>query len=195
MKFRQISVLAAASAGLLTSAAFGHPGHATAGVGAGMAHPLSGVDHLVTMLAVGMWAWQTGLRRAWMVPVAFTAAMVGGAAIAINGAALPGSEQGILAGLLVIGLLVALSWRMPVWVGAALAAGFAVFHGYAHGTEMGTGVSAMGYGIGFVATTLALIAAGAGLAKVLSHVKGPMAVRAAGAAMVALAVLMFGGVL
>src|SRR5512135_3708061 len=117
---------------LYAGAASAHPGHAAAGFAGGLAHPFLGVDHLLAMLAIGLWAAQQGGRALWAVPAAFVGAMLLGGALAWAGWMLPHVEAAIALSVLVTGLLIATERRAPVGVGIALAAVFAVFHGYAH---------------------------------------------------------------
>lgn len=132
---------------------------------AGLSHPLFGLDHILVMVAVGLWAAMNGGRAIWQVPAAFVAAMAGGFALAIAGGNLPFVEPAILASVVALGVLVAAAVRLPVRAGMAIVALFAVFHGYAHGGEIG-GATQIQYGLGFIAATVALHCAGiaAGLA-------------------------------
>lgn len=131
---------------------------------AGATHPLTGLDHLAAMVSVGLWSAlgassPTGrTARLWSAPLAFAGTLLAGALLALNGLGLPGIEPMIAASLLVLGLLVASRARLPTGIGAALVAGFALFHGLAHGQELG-GHAAAALG-GMVLSTLALHAAG-----------------------------------
>lgn len=141
--------------------AFAHPGGGVVhGFGSGFAHPFLGWDHLLAMIAVGIWAGQRGGKARWVLPVAFVAAMGVGGALAFSGVALPGVEAGILASVLVLGALIAAAARLPLLGAAAVVAAFALFHGHAHGTEMPQTLSGLGYGAGFSAATALLHAAG-----------------------------------
>lgn len=111
-------------------------GGAGTGFGAGLAHPFLGLDHLLALLAVGLWAGQQRGRARLAVPAAFVAVMAGGALAAVAGLSLPGVEPGLAASVLVLGLLVASRTRLPLPAGLALVAGFAALHGHAHGTEL-----------------------------------------------------------
>ncbi len=153
---------------------------------AGFVHPLMGLDHLLAMLGIGLWASQLGRRAVWMVPVAFVAAMIGGAALSLSGAALPMVEFGIAGSVLVIGALIALGTRMPVALAMSLAGGFALFHGHAHGTELPGFAHPAVYGAGFVAATALLHGAGLGLACLVRHSAARLPFRMAGAAMAAI---------
>lgn len=152
---------------LLSSAtALAHPGHeAGAGLASGFAHPLLGADHLLAMLAVGLWAAQLGGRAIVAVPAAFVAAMLAGGALGFTGVALPQVEPLIAASVLALGLLVALRVRLSAAAGMLLVAGFAVAHGAAHAAEMAPGQSAPAYALGFGLATLLLHAAGVALVR------------------------------
>jgi urease accessory protein len=128
------------------------PGAAGAGLAEGFAHPLLGLDHLLAMVAVGLWAAQLGGRALWLVPLSFMTMMAVGGAVALT-SDLPAVELGILGSLVVIGALVAAAVRLPAALGATLVAFFAFFHGHAHGAEMPEAASAALYALGFVAAT------------------------------------------
>lgn len=155
----------------LCGSALAHPGHgpdavaAQAALAAGFAHPFSGLDHLLAMVAVGLWAAQQGGRALWAWPAAFVALMLAGGALGLAGFGLPAIEPVIGASIVVLGAFVALGARLPVVAGAALVGAFAVFHGNAHGLES-PGYGAAAYATGFMLATACLHAAGllAGLA-------------------------------
>lgn len=154
---------------LAAGPALAHPGaHDHAGVAYGLVHPLTGLDHLLAMLAVGLLASLMRGRALWLVPAAFVVMMVLGGALAMAGAAVLQVEFGIALSVVVIGGLVALGRRLPLALAMGTVGLFAVFHGAAHGMEMPAAVSALGYGAGITLATLALhaagIAAGLGLA-------------------------------
>jgi len=137
-------------------AAQAHPGHdEVMGLAGGFAHPFSGWDHLLAMLAVGYWAAQ--LRAPRLLAAAFLGAMALGALAGGWTGPIPGIEQAVAASVLVAGLLVALKVRMPAMAGAALAGVFALLHGAAHGAEMPATAGALAYGLGFVAATALLL--------------------------------------
>jgi urease accessory protein len=149
---------------------------------AGFSHPLAGLDHLLAMVAVGLWAAQLGGRAIWQVPAAFVGALALGASLALAGVAVPAVEPGIMASLLVMGLLIAFAVRLPAAVGTALVAVFAVCHGHAHGTEMPMASAPLLYGAGFVLATAALHALGVALGWAGARLVSPALTRAAGAA-------------
>jgi urease accessory protein len=159
--------LAAASLALaiiaIPTVASAHPGHDGAGFVHGLLHPLSGVDHILAMVAVGLFAARLGGRALWLVPASFVTAMALAGAAGIAGYALPHVETGIALSILVLGGAIAFDMTMPVAAAMALVAFFAVFHGYAHGAEMPETMSGLAYGGGFLAATAALHAAGIGL--------------------------------
>lgn len=156
MKPSRTFALAAMS--LLAGTASAHTGDhgAVTGFAGGLAHPLMGLDHLFAMVAIGLWAAQQGGRALWAVPAAFAGAMLMGGMLAWSGFALPHVETAIALSVLVLGLLIATRRHWAVTAGIAFAAGFAVFHGYAHGLEMPLAASPALYGLGFVLATLGL---------------------------------------
>lgn len=138
-----------------SSIAYAHPGHGDSYL-AGVVHPFMGLDHLLAMLAVGVWAFQLGGRAKWLVPASFVALMAVAGALGMTGIALPMVESSIATSVLLLGLLIAFAVKMPPVLGAAIVGVFAVFHGYAHGTEMPLLATPLQYGIGFVLSTVAL---------------------------------------
>jgi urease accessory protein len=140
-----------------------HPGHEGAGFVHGLLHPLSGIDHILAMVAVGLFAARLGGRALWLVPASFVTAMALAGAAGMTGFALPHVEAGIALSILVLGGAIAFDMTMPIAAAMALVAFFAVFHGYAHGAEMPETTSGLAYGGGFLAATAALHAAGIGL--------------------------------
>jgi urease accessory protein len=142
--------------------------HGAGGLLAGLAHPLLGLDHLLAMLAVGVWSARLagpGSSRLSLLalPAAFVATVALGALGAFGGLALPGVELFIAGSVVVLGLLIAAAVVLPVWAGAALVALFGLFHGYAHGAEMPAAAQPLLYGLGFLSATAALHLAGLGL--------------------------------
>ncbi len=127
---------------------------------AGVLHPFSGLDHLLAMVAVGLWAVQQGGRALWVLPTSFVSAMAVGAAPGMSGAAFAGMEAGIALSVLSLGVLVAMHRRMFLPLAAALTALFALFHGVAHGQEMPLAALPWGYGLGMLSATALLHAAG-----------------------------------
>ena len=167
--------------------ALAHPGHdggLTWDFSGGFAHPFSGWDHVLAMVAVGLWAAQLGGRARFLVPASFLALMALGFALGRHGVFLPGAEQAIAASVVALGLLVARPARVPAAAAMALAGLFALFHGFAHGVEMPLSSGVLGYGAGFILATAALQAAGAGLGALAARTS-PRAARLAGWAIAA----------
>ena len=152
---------------VLAVLAHAHPGHEghelTWDFTSGAIHPLSGWDHLLAMIAVGLWAAQLGGRSRWLVPAAFVGIMTLGAFLGHAGFAIAGVEQGIAASILVLGLLIAFAVKLPAIASMVIVGAFALFHGVAHGAEMPASASGLNYGIGFVASTIFLHAMGLSL--------------------------------
>jgi urease accessory protein len=156
---------------------------------AGVTHPLFGVDHILAMVAVGLWAAllarSGGSRALWLVPAAFVGTMGLGFAAALGAFPLPFVEPVILASVVVIGLFAAAALNVPTGLAMALVGFFALFHGHAHGGELGA-ATALPYGLGFALSTAVLhaagVAAGLGLGRVLGGSGGQFATRLAGGA-------------
>ncbi len=167
-------------ASALAGPALAHTGvGAVHGFGAGLMHPLFGLDHLLAMVAVGLWAGLTGGRARLAYPLAFVGMMVLSGLWGMSGAALPGVEIGIAVSVVVLGLAIALKATPPLAAGAAACAIFAIFHGHAHGAELPQGASGLGYALGFVLATAALHGAGLALAELLAA-RAPLLARVAG---------------
>lgn len=145
---------------LTPAVAFAHPGHDSAGLLAGVAHPLGGLDHLLAMLAVGLWAAQQQGAARWALPATFVASMLLGGVLGFAGLHMPLMESGIAASVLALGLLVAVAARLPLSLGLGLSALFALGHGVAHGLELPAQASPWSYALGFLAATATLHGAG-----------------------------------
>jgi urease accessory protein len=171
----------AGAALLLASPAWAHvqQGQA-AGFLAGLRHPVSGLDHVLAMVAVGLWGAQLGAPGIWLLPVTFPVVMAFGGLLGLLGVALPGVELGIAASGVLLGAMVAKEARPPLWVAAALVGFFAVFHGHAHGTELPPGQSALMYSVGFVTATGALHGLGIAIGGIHRWDWGRRALRVAG---------------
>lgn len=152
-----------------------------AGFLTGLKHPVSGLDHVLAMISVGLWGAQLGAPAVWLLPVVFPMVMAFGGFLGLLGVPLPGIEVGIAVSALLLGLMVALEAHPPLWGAAALVGFFAVFHGYAHGTELPAGESALLYSVGFVIATGCLHATGIGIGVAHRWRAGRIALRAAGA--------------
>jgi len=172
-------------------AAFAHEetGQA-AGFLAGLAHPVSGLDHVLAMIAVGLWGAVLGPPAIWVLPVAFPLVMAFGGLMGLLGFPLPGVEIGIAVSAVVLGALVLAEVRPPLWLAALIVAFFAIFHGHAHGRELPEGTSALLYSLGFVVATGLLHAVGIGLGVAHRWAAGRRLVQLAGGG-VALAGLFF----
>jgi urease accessory protein len=141
----------------LPSLAYAHAGGGHVhGLIDGLHHPVSGLDHLAAMIAVGLWAAQRGGQAIWQLPLTFVFAMVVGGAVSMTSAELPLVEPAIVASVIVFGLIVAMAAKLPLAAAAALVAAGAFVHGYAHTVEMSRNSSVLGYALGFVVATIAL---------------------------------------
>lgn len=181
--------VAAAAAVLIamTGAAAAHPGHVDAGGFAlGFLHPLRGLDHVLAMVAVGLYAVLLGGRALWLVPATFVGVMALGGALGAAGYPLPYTEIGIALSVVMLGVAVALRVSLPALAAMTLAGVFAVFHGHAHGAEMPQNLSGYEYAAGFLAATALLhgagIALGLGIGK-LGELGGRRVAQATGGAM------------
>jgi urease accessory protein len=175
---------------LAAAPAFAHSGSMTGGFAGGFAHPLFGLDHVVAMVAVGLWGAFLGTPAIWLLPIVFPLVMAVGGVIGILGIPLPGVEIGIALSAVVLGLMVALAARPPMWVAAVLVGAFAIFHGHAHGAELPPGTDAVAYSVGFVVATGLLHLIGIAFGLLARWPAGRYAVRAAGGA-IALAGIAF----
>lgn len=164
MLSRRLISAAAALAALAPMTAMAHTGvGATGGFAHGFWHPITGLDHVLAMVLVGMLAWQLSGRALWLVPATFVLVMAVGGALGVAGIAIPLVELGIALSVVVLGAAVALGIRAPVAVAMGIAGLFAICHGQAHGAEMPADASGLGYGLGFMIATAALHAGGLGL--------------------------------
>jgi urease accessory protein len=151
-----------------------------AGFLSGLRHPISGLDHVLAMVAVGLWGAQLGAPAIWLLPVAFPLVMAMGAMFGLMGMPLPGIEYGIAASAILLGAAVMFEVRPPLALAAIMVGFFAVFHGHAHGTELPPGQSALLYSMGFVMATGCLHAAGIGIGTVYRWPWGQTVLRVAG---------------
>lgn len=182
-------LLAAAFA--LVSPALAHEGTGVAGgFASGFMHPILGWDHVAAMVAVGLWGAFLGAPAIWLLPIVFPLVMALGGVLGIAGVPLPGVEVGIAASAVVLGIMIALGARPPLWVAAIIVGAFAIFHGHAHGTELPAAVDALAYAVGFVLGTGLLHLIGITLGLATRWEAGKVAVRAAGGA-IAIAGLAF----
>ncbi len=170
---------------LFAGTASAHPGHTPTGFAGGLAHPFLGLDHLLAMFAIGLWAAQQGGRALWAVPAAFVGAMVMGGLLSWTGWSLPHVESFIALSVLVLGFLIATRHHASVRAGMAIAAVFALFHGYAHGQAIPQAASPGLYMLGFVLATICLHGVG-----IASSLIGRHAMRVAGYGMAATGLLL-----
>ncbi len=169
--------------------AFAHTeGDAAAGFVSGFLHPIGGWDHVVAMVAVGLWGAFLGRPAIWLLPVVFPLVMALGGALGVLGVPLPAVEIGIAASAIVLGAMVAFAVRLPLWVAALIVGVFAIFHGHAHGTELPEAASPIAYSLGFVIATGLLHAAGIAISLVTRWPQGKTVVRACGGLIAAVGV-------
>jgi urease accessory protein len=155
------------------------------GLLAGLQHPVSGLDHVLAMVAVGLWGAQLGAPAIWLLPLTFPLVMAFGGMLGLMGMPLPGAEVGIALSALLLGLAIFTAWRPALWAAAGVVGFFAIFHGHAHGTELPAGANGLTYSLGFVAATGALHACGIGIGVIQRWSPGQVALRAAGAGVAA----------
>jgi len=178
----------------LSLPAFAHTGSIAGGLAGGFTHPLFGPDHIVAMVAVGLWGAFLGAPAIWLLPIVFPMVMALGGVMGIVGIAIPWVETGIALSAVVLGLMVAFGARPPIVVAAVLVGAFAIFHGHAHGTELPKAVNPVAYAAGFVVATGLLHLAGIGFGTLTRWPAGRYAVRAAGG-VIAIAGVAFLGLL
>ena len=162
--------LSALALAAFTTAAVAHPGHGT-GLAAGILHPLTGLDHIAAMVAVGLLAARLGGRGLWAVPASFVVMMTAGGVAGMMGVSLPVTETMIALSVVVLGVLAVGRAKLPLALAMALAGSFAVFHGLAHGAELPAGASSLGFAAGFVVSTIALHGVGLGVGLTLSRLR------------------------
>ena len=175
---------AAATAILAPAVAFAHTGVGdTSGFVHGFGHPISGLDHILAMVMVGIFAWQLGGRALWLVPTTFVLIMAVGGALGIAGIGVPFVEFGIALSVVVLGAIVAFNVKAPLAAAMGLVGLFAIFHGHAHGAEIPEDAGGVAYAVGFMITTallhLAGITAGFLIGRAGEHY-GSLVVRVAG---------------
>lgn len=170
MKSTLKSGLFALVATALPAAAYAHPvaGDA-AGFAHGFTHPISGIDHVLAMIMVGVFAYQLGGRATWLVPATFFLVMALGGALGVAGIDIPFVEAGIALSVVLLGAVVAFNVRAPAAIAMAVVGLFAIFHGHAHGTEMESAAGAA-YGVGFLTATALLHAVGLGLGYTIGRI-------------------------
>lgn len=168
------------------------PAHAHTGIGDafgfvhGFAHPIGGIDHVLAMVAVGLFAAHLGGRAVWPAPLSFLAMMAIGGALGVAGIGLPLVETAIALSVVVLGLVITARLHLPTVAVMALVSTFALFHGHAHGAEMPGTESVLAYGVGFLVGTASLHATGIGLGLAIGKARegfGNRALQATGSAM------------
>ena len=164
---------------------------AGAGWNAGFSHPFSELDHVLAMLAVGLWAAQIGRPALWLLPLAFPLTMALSGLLGAYGMQLPWVESGIAASVLVLGVMIALALKPPPWACTGLVMLFAVFHGHAHGTELPETASPALYGLGFAIATAILHAIGLGIGQLKRWAVLQQLVRQGSSAIAATGVVLF----
>jgi len=168
------------SAVLFSPDAFAHnPLSQSLSFSAGLRHPLTGLDHLLAMLTVGLWCVTRGGRAVWLWPVTFIGFMLLGFTVAGTGLPVPYVEAAVSSSVVILGLCVALAVKAPAWLGAGLVGLFAFFHGHAHGSEA-VSPQLVSYAAGLVLATVVIQAAGIGLGRAAQRAYGLSALRLAG---------------
>jgi urease accessory protein len=176
-----VAALLAAALMLLATPALAHTGQGVAGgFITGFMHPITGPDHVVAMVAVGMWGAFLGAPAIWLLPIVFPMVMAFGGVLGVLGVPIHGIETGIALSAIGLGAMVAFAARPPLWVAAVLVGTFAIFHGYAHGAELPGATNPLAYGIGFVLATGLLHLCGIAFGLLVHWPIGERAVRATG---------------
>lgn len=162
--------------------AYAHAGQDISGFLAGVKHPISGLDHVAAMVAVGLWGGILGKPALWLLPITFPLVMCIGATLGIAGITFPAVEVGIALSGIVLGCMVTFAVRPPLWLAMMLVSIFAMFHGYAHGAELPNSANPVGYAAGFVLATSALHLIGIAVGQLWQWQNGKVVVRAFGVA-------------
>jgi urease accessory protein len=166
---------------IFAPAALAHEGGGIAGgFYSGLVHPILGWDHVAAMVAVGLWGAFLGSPAIWILPIVFPMVMAIGGALGVAGVPLPAVETGIATSAVILGLMVALAARPPLWLAALIVAVFAIFHGYAHGTELPEAANPLAYSLGFVVATGLLHLSGIAFGLLGHWPAGRLAVRTGG---------------
>ena len=190
----RIWLIAGALATASGAPALAHTGEGGAGgFLAGFAHPLLGPDHVVAMVAVGLWGAFLGQPAIWLLPIVFPMVMAFGGVLGIAGVPIPAVETGIAASAIILGAMVAFAARPPLWTAAVLVGAFAIFHGTAHGRELPDGADAVAFAAGFVIATGTLHLCGIAFGLLTRWPAGLLAVRAAGGAIALTGAAYLGG--
>jgi urease accessory protein len=177
-----MTLLILASALLAPATVLAHnPAGVAGGFASGFMHPLTGIDHILAMVAVGIWGAQLGAPAIWALPVAFPLVMAVGGALGVRGVFLPGVEIGISASALLLGFMISRETKPPLYAAAVIVGFFAIFHGYAHGAELPHAANPLAYGVGFVIATGLLHMSGVALGLIHRWPPGARTLRIAGA--------------
>ena len=179
-RIRTTTVAAALLVTGVPSAVLAHTGGSAAGILSGLTHPISGIDHVIAMIAVGLWGAQLGPPAVWVLPVTFPLMMACGGMLGVMGLPFPGVEIGIALSAVLLGAAVATEWRPSLILAMVLVGFFALFHGHAHGTELPAGQSGLLYSVGFVVSTGLLHAVGIAIGLVHRWAVGRRVLRLAG---------------
>jgi urease accessory protein len=178
---RQLTVFTTAMLLLLSGVANAHQDAGiSGGFITGLMHPVLGWDHVIAMVAVGIWGAFLGYPAIWILPVVFPLVMAFGGALGVMGMPLPAVETGIAVSAIVLGAMVALAVRPPLWLAAVIVGGFAIFHGHAHGTELPNAANPLAYSLGFVIATGLLHLTGIAFGLPVRWPAGKIAVQAGG---------------
>jgi urease accessory protein len=160
---------------------FAHAAEGSGGFLSGLSHPVGGLDHILAMIAVGLWGAQLGKPSIWLLPITFPLMMASGAALGLMGYPLPGVEIGIASSAVGLGLMILLDAKPPIAISMIIVGFFAVFHGHAHGAELAPGQNGLLYSVGFVIATGLLHALGIAIGAVHLLKTGPAILRGLGA--------------
>ncbi len=179
---------------LFSEIALAHQGGVIGGFTSGFTHPILGWDHVIAMVAVGLWGAFLGMPAIWVLPVVFPLVMAFGGALGVLGIPVPSIETGIAVSSIVLGLMVAFAVRPPIWIAAVIVAAFAIFHGHAHGTELPGAANPVTYSLGFVIATGLLHLLGIAFGLLVRWPLGKIAVQAGGGVIAVLGVGFLTGV-
>ena len=183
--FKQLALLAFLLLSSESASAHILEGDAAGGFISGFEHPISGLDHIVAMVSVGLWGAQLGVPAIWLLPVTFPMVMAFGGMLGLMGVPLPGTEVGIALSAVALGAVVATEARPPLWVAALLVGFFAIFHGHSHGTEIPPDQNGVLYSVGFVIATGLLHLTGIAIGLIHRWPSGQMILRLGGAGVAA----------
>ncbi len=184
----------AAAFTLFSEIALAHQGGTIGGFTSGFTHPMLGWDHVIAMVAVGLWGAFLGMPAIWVLPVVFPLVMAFGGVLGVMGIPVPSIETGIAVSSIVLGLMVAFAVRPPIWIAAVIVAAFAIFHGHAHGTELPGAANPITYSLGFVIATGLLHLLGIAFGLMVRWPLGKIAVQAGGGVIAVLGVGFLTGV-